>query len=172
MTTDEGFSDAVLAHLDMVYNLARRMSSSREEAEDLVQDTCVRALRAWRRRTRPERMGPWLATICLNAARSGWTRRAARPETLDADAGLETPTTEDTAERALGFVDRDAIDEAMMQLPAEQREAITLMDLCGFTAARTAEIVGAPRNTVLSRVHRGRKRLAALLEKQVRHDEP
>jgi RNA polymerase sigma-70 factor (ECF subfamily) len=160
-----------MAHLDMLYNLARRMSSSREEAEDLVQDTCVRALSAWRRRTRPDHMGPWLATICLNAARSGRKRAATRLEIPDPDPGQSTPSSQDTEEQALAGVDRTAIREAIARLPVEQREAITLMDMCGFTASRAAEILGAPRNTVLSRVHRGRKRLAALLDEQVgNHD--
>jgi RNA polymerase sigma-70 factor (ECF subfamily) len=57
-----------------------------------------------------------------------------------------------------------AVHEALWQLPAAQREAITLMDLCGLTAAQVATMTGAPRGTVLARVHRGHKRLAELLE--------
>jgi RNA polymerase sigma-70 factor, ECF subfamily len=58
----------------------------------------------------------------------------------------------------------ETVHEAMLQLPAEQREAVTLMDLCGFTAAEVATLTGTPRGTVLSRVHRGHRRLAKLLE--------
>jgi RNA polymerase sigma-70 factor (ECF subfamily) len=59
----------------------------------------------------------------------------------------------------------------MWDLPEEQRVTITLMDVDGFTAAEVAAITGAPRGTVLSRAHRGRKRLARLLEEQVTIDE-
>jgi RNA polymerase sigma-70 factor, ECF subfamily len=58
------------------------------------------------------------------------------------------------------------VHRALWQLPSPQREAITLMDLCGFTAAEVAAMTGAPRGTILARVHRGRKRLAALLQRQ------
>jgi RNA polymerase sigma-70 factor (ECF subfamily) len=58
------------------------------------------------------------------------------------------------------------VHRALWQLPAPQREAITLMDLCGFTAAEVATMTGTPRGTILARVHRGHKRLAALLQRQ------
>jgi RNA polymerase sigma-70 factor (ECF subfamily) len=52
------------------------------------------------------------------------------------------------------------VEQALRELPEDQRVAITLMDICGLTAAETAEVVGAPRGTVLARVHRGRRALA------------
>jgi RNA polymerase sigma-70 factor (ECF subfamily) len=85
--SDEEFLRAVGEHLDLVYNLARRLARSRPQAEDLVQETYLRALRGWRRR-RPDDVRAWLATICLNAARAGYRRDAAGPaEVLDPDAG-------------------------------------------------------------------------------------
>jgi RNA polymerase sigma-70 factor (ECF subfamily) len=168
--SDEEFLDETLTHLDLLYNLARRLTFRREEAEDLVQETYLRALEGWRR-SRPERTAPWLATICLNIARSQHRRRAARPvELLDPDAGLEVVSSQDTEAQALVALDRGAVNEALRQLSIQQREAVTLMDLCGFTASQVADIVGAPRNTVLSRAHRGHKRLALLLEEMTRNE--
>lgn len=168
--SDEEFVQEAMAHIDMLHNLARRLTHGREAAEDLVQETYVRALQGWRR-AHPERMAPWLATICLNAARSQYRRRVARPaEVLEAEPGVRQPSADDTASQALHTLDRDAINAALEQLPSQQREAITLMDLCGFTAAQASEILGAPRNTVLTRVHRGHKRLASLLEEVIRRD--
>jgi RNA polymerase sigma-70 factor (ECF subfamily) len=168
--SDEEFLEEALAHLDMVFNLARRRTSGIQEAEDLVQETYLRALRGWRR-ARPERTAPWLATICLNVARSHHRRRAARPpEVLDPAPGLETPSPEDTAEQALDTLDRVAVHRALLGLSVEQREAITLMDLCGFTSGQVAEMLGVPRNTVLTRVHRGHKRLVVLLKEITRRD--
>jgi RNA polymerase sigma-70 factor (ECF subfamily) len=168
---DDEFSQAALDHLDMLYNLARRLTPSRQEAEDLVQETCVRALRGWRREP-PRDIGPWLAAICLNAARSQYRwRRVRPPEVLEANPGSGLPATADTAEEAMSRVIRDAVHRAIWQLPAAQRETITLMDLCGFTAAQVAQMTGTPRGTVLARAHRGHKRLAVLLEEEVVADE-
>jgi RNA polymerase sigma-70 factor (ECF subfamily) len=154
----------------MLYNLARRLTAGREEAEDIVQETYIRALQGWRR-ARPERMAPWLATICMNTVRSEYRRRAVRPaELLDPEPGATVAASDDTAAAALGAIDSDAVHRALQQLSAEQREAITLMDLCGFTASQAAELLAVPRNTVLARVHRGHKRLVVLLEGVIRRD--
>jgi RNA polymerase sigma-70 factor, ECF subfamily len=167
---DDEFIQEALPHLDMLYNLARRLTSSREEAEDLVQETYVRALRGWRR-SRPDRISPWLATVCLNAARSEHRRRAVRPiEVLRPEPGEGMTAPADTAGEALADLDADTVRRAIAQLPRQQREAIALMDLCGFTASQAGEILGVPRNTVLSRVHRGHKRLALLLDEVIQRD--
>jgi RNA polymerase sigma-70 factor (ECF subfamily) len=166
MTADEEFLQAVTEHLDLVYNLAGRLVRTRSQAEDLVQETYLRALRGWRRRP-PDDVRAWLATICLNVARSGWRRDASRPiEVLEPHAGATVASGHDTAADAISATVRYQVHQALWQLPAEQREAITLMDLCGFTAAEVSALTGAPRGTILSRVHRGHKRLAALLDQQ------
>ncbi|HEV8567399.1 MAG TPA: sigma-70 family RNA polymerase sigma factor [Actinoplanes sp.] len=166
MTSDDEFLQAVGEHLDLVYNLARRLTRSRLQAEDLVQETYLRALRGWRRRP-PEDVRAWLATVCLNIARAGWRRDGTRPvEVLDPHAGATVVAAADTAAEAITGVVRDQVHRALWQLPVAQREAITLMDLCGFTAAEVATMTGTPRGTILARVHRGHKRLAALLAQQ------
>jgi RNA polymerase sigma-70 factor (ECF subfamily) len=148
----------------MLYNLARRLTYSRPEAEDLVQETYVRALRGWRRRP-PDEVRPWLAAICLNTARSTYRHRGARPsEILDPQPGLNVASPLDTEATAMAHIVGETVHKALWQLPAAQREAITLMDLCGFTAAQVSTLTGAPRGTILARVHRGHKRLAELLE--------
>ena len=161
---DGDFLDAFAEHLDRLHNLARGLTRCRQDAEDLVQETCLLALRGWRRRP-PQEPAAWFATICLNAARSAARRSASRPREIAADAWLLTRADEDadTAGLALGALDVARVHLAMAGLPAVQREAITLMDLGGYTAAQSAQILGAPRGTVLARVHRGRKALAAAL---------
>lgn len=162
---DREFLDALHEHLDRLHNLARGLTGSAQDAEDLLQETCLLALRGWRQQ-RPDSPGAWLATVCLNAARSAHRQRAARPREVAADRWLLDQPDEhaDTAQQALLGVDTQRVRAALGRLPDVQREAITLMDLGGYTATQVGSIVGAPRGTVLSRVHRGRKALAALLD--------
>ncbi len=164
---DSEFLEAFTQHLDRVHNLARGLTRTSQDAEDLVSETCLLALRGWRRQ-RPDDPAAWLATVCLNAARSSFRRRAARPVEVSADDWLlaQPDDRADTAGDALAAVEAGQVRQALRQLPAAQLEAITLMDLGGYTAAQTARILGAPRGTILARVHRGRKALARTLAQQ------
>ncbi len=161
---DSEFLEAFTEHLDRLHNLARGLSSTRQDAEDLVSETCLLALRGWRRRA-PDDAAAWFATVLLNAARSSYRRRAARPVEIAAEDWLlaQADDDADTARSAVAAVDALRVREALVRLSAPQLEAITLMDLGGYTASQTARIVGAPRGTVLARVHRGRKVLARAL---------
>lgn len=169
----EEFLQATLGAMDLVHNLARRLLRDEQAAEDLVQETYLRAFEAWEKHRRPDRVEPWLATICLNLARSEMRRRRRRvKEVLDAEPGLERAGTSDVAAEAMERIRRAAVHRALWQLPEEQRVAVTLMDLCGLTAAETAKVMHSPRGTVLSRVHRGRKALRALVLGEVDQREP
>src|ERR687888_2481686 len=138
MARGEGFQRRPLPALDLVYNLARRFARERADAEDLVQETYLRAWAAWRSGHRPRRVEPWLATICLNAGRDRARRAATRPETPTATA-VDLPDAADVAEEAIGRVHRALIERALWALPVEQRVAIALMDLGGFSAAEGAQ---------------------------------
>jgi RNA polymerase sigma-70 factor, ECF subfamily len=158
---DDGFLDVTLGAIDLVYNVARRAVPERDEAEDLVQETYLAAYRAWMDHRRPRQVEPWLATICLNIARSRhryWGRRGEQPFVDDVeDAGAETE------HEALAAVERESVHRALWQLSEDHRRAIALVDLAGMSTAGAARALGVPRGTVLSRLHRGRKALAAIL---------
>lgn len=172
MQKDE-FLEATLGAMDLVHNLARRITRDADAAEDLVQETYLAALQSWRKHRRPDRVEPWIATICLNLARSNYRRLRRRPEeTLQADPGLGIGSEADTAWEALAAIDRGVVRSALWGLPEEQRVAVTLMDIGGLTAKEVARVMGTPRGTVLSRVHRGRKALAALVRREVEQREP
>lgn len=160
------FLAATLPALDLVYNLARRLGRNKESVEDIVQETYVKAFEAWTRGRKPREVEPWIATICLNTGRSMWRKASTRREVASDDQSDEASEM-DVAEEALRKLRKDAVHEALWMLPDEQRVAITLMDLDGFTAAEAARITGSPRGTILSRVHRGRKKLATLLDQKV-----
>lgn len=168
----DDFLEATLGAMDLVHNLARRLTRDRDAAEDLVQDTYLAAFQAWSKHRRPDRVEPWMATICLNLARSNFRRLRRRPdETLQPDPGLTTSSEADTAWEALSNIDRDVVHNALWALPEGQRVAVTLMDISGLTATEVARVMRTPRGTVLSRVHRGRKALAALVRREVEQRE-
>lgn len=168
--THEDFLDATIPTLDLVYNLARRMVRYPMLVEDVVQETYVKAFEAWASGRKPRKVEPWIATICLNVARGYWRKASTRYETLS-DELPDEPSVDDVEAEALSNVQRQIVHRALWELPDEQRITITLMDIDGFTASEVARIMGTPRGTVLSRAHRGRKRLARLLEDRVRtHD--
>jgi RNA polymerase sigma-70 factor (ECF subfamily) len=170
MTGNDAFLRATMGSMDLVYNVARRMVRTSEDVEDLVQETYLAAFRAWQDHRRPDRVEPWLVTICLNLGRSRYRRLAARPREAElSDAVQETRRSDDDTERdALAAVERTELYRAMWALPEEQRVAITLVDLSGFSTAEAATTMGTPRGTVLSRLHRGRKALALLLPERAR----
>jgi len=160
MSRDARFVNATMPALDLVYNLARRLTSRPEDAEDLVQETYLRAWQAWCEHREPRQVEPWLATICLNLARDAARRRQRRPRDVPDDLLAERASAQDVAEEALAHVLRGDIEMALGELAQEQRVAIVLVDLCGLSATEAAAVLDCPRGTVLSRVHRGRKALA------------
>jgi len=163
MVSDQDeFLRETMGAMDLVFNLSRRLTDRRQDAEDLVQDTFLQAFRAWKDHRRPKRVEPWLATICLNLARSRYRARARRP----ADVSLEewmVRSSADPESLAVGRIEREELYRAMQGLPEEQRVAIALVDLSGCSTYEAAEIMRTPRGTVLSRLHRGRRALARLL---------
>lgn len=158
----EQFLQATLRHADVLHALARRLAPRPADAADIVQETYLRAYAAWRGQ-RPEDTGAWLATICLNVGRDQLRRHLRHPTAPGPVPDL--PSVLDTEQQALEHQATDQVHALLMTLPEVQRIAITLMDVCGFTAGQVAAITGAPRGTVLARVHRGRKRLALSLHR-------
>jgi RNA polymerase sigma-70 factor (ECF subfamily) len=165
------FLEVTLPYQDVVWSVARRMSVNRERAEDLVQETYLRAFRGFGNKADGD-IRSWLVAICLNAARSEARRARRRPVEVHDTALVGTPSPADVCEDALSSVARAAVAAALGQLPAPQRVAIVLMDIGGLSAREAAEMLGVPRGTVLARVHRGRRKLAELLEREGARDGP
>jgi RNA polymerase sigma-70 factor (ECF subfamily) len=165
------FLDATLPYLEVVYQVARHAAGDGQEPEDLVQETYLRAYAAFGS-YRGENTRAWLAAICMNVARSEARRRRRRPwevparSLLDAmpaaraDDGEGVP---DVADVVIAGLDAQAVSRCLALLPEPQRVCIVLMDVAGYTARETAQVLRCPRGTVLARVHRGRRRLARLL---------
>jgi RNA polymerase sigma-70 factor, ECF subfamily len=165
------FLDATLPHVDAIYRLARRSTRDRESAEDLVQETYLRAFTHYDQGS-VENSKAWLTTICLNLARSDARRRARRFEEVPVECiDREPESGREVFDHVHAALTREEIEAALDELPSEQKLAIVLMDLVGHSASEVAALLGCPRGTVLARVHRGRRRLAALLvDRGLGHD--
>ena len=165
------FIETTIPYLDVVYRVARHACRDHQSAEDLVQETYLRAFAAFDSHSGASTKA-WLITICLNLSRSEGRRKARRViETQLFEFNDPVSNSAPVAEAVLAKIDRESISRSLAQIPYEQRLAIVLMDLAGHTASEVAAILGCSRNTVLSRVHRGRKRLASLLvEEDVNRD--
>lgn len=173
MDRHEDFVQRTLPAMDMVHNIARRAVPTAEDAKDLVQDTYLAAYRAWSEGRRPRTVEPWLATICLNLARDRHRSRARRPtEVPIAEIGAMSASGRSPEEQALSAVEGVAVHRALWSLPEEQRIAISLVDLADLSVADAARIMGTPKGTVLSRLHRGRRSLARALGGTVDGMEP
>lgn len=170
---DRSFEAEALPHLDAVYRFALRLTGTPSEAEDLVQETFLRAYRAWDQYTPGTRAKSWLFTICRNAYLRERERDARRDELVaraateasDGDADLgETPLFTGRADYdPEGDFFRNLVDsrifEAIDALPEDFREVVVLSDLEGLSYQEIADVVDAPLGTVKSRLFRGRKAL-------------
>ena len=163
---EQVFLEAALPHLDVLYRVARRAGYDHHRAEDLVQETYLRAYAGFASYRGPSTRA-WLVAICLNVVRSDGRRRARRVvESPFPEADIYPAGGPGVDDEALAGIDAERVGRALSRLPEQQRLAIVLMDLAGLTAADVAAQLHCSRNTVLSRVHRGRRRLAATLSRE------
>ncbi|HZP72659.1 MAG TPA: sigma-70 family RNA polymerase sigma factor [Gaiellaceae bacterium] len=163
------FEEEALELSDQVYRVARRLVGSREEAEDLVQQTYERAFRSWRQFTPGTNLRAWLLRILTNLNIDRGRRQQRTPQTASLDAGeagdyflynkLESQVTDENPdeERVLERLSQDSIVEALADVPHDFRDVIVLVDIGDFAYADAAQILDIPIGTVMSRLHRGRR---------------
>jgi len=159
------FEEIVLPHLDAAFNYARWLTRHDAEAEDVVQDACVRAMR-FLPTFRGEDARAWLFTIVRNTWYSREGRRPAAPEPLPPDLAPDAPPDDalDPEARLLQQRDVARVREALDQLPIDFREVLVLREIEGMSYKEIAEVVQVPIGTVMSRIARARDRLAAVLK--------
>jgi RNA polymerase sigma factor (sigma-70 family) len=155
---DGSFETLVLEHQDRLFTIAHRIGGDRSDAEELVQDTFVRAYRAMDgyppERIRELRLRGWLTTILLNAGRN--RSRVRRVSTVEL---VFDPGSEPTADPLTRRDERETWARLLAGLSSAQRTAVVLRHVDGLSYAEIAEAVGRPEGTVKAHVHRG---LAAL----------
>lgn len=155
------FEALVRRHRDRMWAVALRTMRDPEEAADALQDAMISAFRAAGSFRAESAVTTWLHRIVVNACLDRIRRRKARPTVALPDEGPGEP-----AERRDSVAERDtamAIEAALAELPVEQRAAITLVDLQGYSVADSARVLGVAEGTVKSRCARGRSRLAVIL---------
>ncbi|MGL6280162.1 MAG: sigma-70 family RNA polymerase sigma factor [Gaiella sp.] len=169
------FEEEALALADQVYRVARRMVRTREEAEDLVQDTYARAFRSWHSYTPGTNLRAWLLRILTNLNLDRGRRIQRRPDETSLDEGdyyLANRMAEQAGEQALDqerVVERlsqDSIVNALSDIPNDFRDVVVLVDIGEFSYADAAQILDVPIGTVMSRLHRGRKLLRQRLAEE------
>jgi RNA polymerase sigma factor (sigma-70 family) len=154
------FRKQALCHLDEAYNLARWLTRDRHDAEDIVQEACLRALRGFAN-FRGDDGRAWLLTIVRNTCYTWLKRRRNQDSSMDADTDVETveSTGGDPQLSLSRNIETEQLRMAIEELPAEFREVVVLKDIQGFSYREIAEIAQVPIGTVMSRLSRGRRRL-------------
>lgn len=158
------FEEEALALSDQVYRVARHLAGSREDAEELVQETYARAFRSWRSYTPGTNLRAWLLRILtnLNIDRGRRSQRAPQMQALEAndyylyDKLAESDGTPDE-DRIVERLSQDDIVSALSAVPHDFRDVIVLVDIGDFSYQDAAQILDIPIGTVMSRLHRGRR---------------
>ena len=168
-----GFEEEALVHAEQLYRIALRLTGGPQAAEDLVQDTYLRAFRSWQSYKPGTNLAAWLATIMRNANLDELRRQSRRPvqEPLDDDGDYylynrlaeSGPQPQD---EVLARLSGNAIVSAVGDLPPNFREVVVLVDVGDFSYADAADILGIPIGTVMSRLYRGRRLLKRALADQ------
>lgn len=154
------FEETILPHLDAAYNLARWLTRNDQDAEDMVQEACLRAFKSFDGFYGVQAKA-WLLTIVRNTCYTwlGKNRTHDLSTSLDEDVHQVESQVPDPQTLLLRFEDNQALRQALEELPVEFREVLILRELEGLSYKEIADVTGIPPGTVMSRLARARGRL-------------
>ncbi|MBX2991581.1 MAG: sigma-70 family RNA polymerase sigma factor [Bacteroidetes bacterium] len=170
------FQGEALPHMDFLYNYALRMTFNAADAEDLVQETFLKAFRFWDSYEKGTNIRAWLFRIMKNAFINRYRKEKKEPETVEyqevenfynsvRESAVETS---DLQESVFKNLLEDEVAVAIAELPEDFRTVVILCDIEELTYEEVAEFIDCPIGTVRSRLHRGRKLLRARLTEYAR----
>jgi RNA polymerase sigma-70 factor (ECF subfamily) len=175
MAEQATFADVAMEHMPSLYTAALRMTRNTAEAEDLVQETYLKAYRAFGSFQAGTNLRAWLYRILTNTFINAYRAKKRRPEQSEVDdvedlylyhrlGGLEAAAAGQSAEeQVLDHFTEAEVKDAIEALPEQFRVAVLLADVEGFSYKEIAEILDIPIGTVMSRLHRGRRALQKAL---------
>ncbi len=167
----EDFEEEIIPHLDAMYNFALRLTSDPNDAEDLVQDTIVKAFRFFSSYEKGTNAKAWLFRILKNSYINNYRKQSKQPNQVDYDEvssfyetiRADRTDTSDLEDRMFRDLIDDDISRALERLPEDFRTVVLLCDVEGFTYEEIANMLDVPIGTIRSRLHRGRNLLKAQL---------
>ncbi|HVL91970.1 MAG TPA: sigma-70 family RNA polymerase sigma factor [Acidimicrobiales bacterium] len=183
MASQATFADQAMEHMGSLYSAALRMTRNPADAEDLVQETYLKAYRSFGTFQEGTNLKAWLYRILTNTFINSYRAKKRRPEESEVDdveelylyrrlGGLEAVSAGRSAEEeVLDRITDEEVKEALESLPEQFRMAVLLADVEGFSYKEIASILDVPIGTVMSRLHRGRrglqKRLFEFMERRL-----
>ncbi len=158
------FEEAILPHMDAAYNIARWLTRNERDAEDMVQESYLRALKFFDAFTGVNPRA-WLLTIVRNTCYTWLQQNRVRELTTEFDETIHSDENEawNPAEQVARHIDGRMLTQALEALPAEYREVVVLRDIEGMSYKEIAEVATVPVGTVMSRLARARGRLKRIL---------
>lgn len=167
----QDFNEEILPHLDALYNFGLRLTTDPNDAEDLVQDTIVKAYRFFSSYEKGTNAKAWLFRILKNSYINNYRRKSKKPQEIDYDEvasfyesiRAERTNSSDLEDKMFRELIDDDLSNALDSIPEDFRTVVLLCDVEDFTYEEIANMLDVPIGTIRSRLHRGRNLLKAQL---------
>jgi RNA polymerase sigma-70 factor (ECF subfamily) len=175
VTTREDFTNDAMQHAPQLFSTAMRMTRNRSDAEDLVQETFIKAWRSFATYQQGTNLRAWLFRIMTNTYINKYNAQQRKPTETELDdveelflykrlgAVDQSQLSQSAEDQMLSLFTDDEVKKSLEELPEQFRIPVLMSDVEGFSYKEIAEILEIPLGTVMSRLHRGRKAMQKML---------